>query len=121
MQGNCSEAPTDELWAKHVTDSAPSPRTVLPGQCVIFGTALPFSIQDSSLWVDNIYLRVGDSALFENWQSGTSSRLWMTNVTVQGNGATDETRCSAECAANAVEGSQYLEGAAEATGAFASG
>jgi hypothetical protein len=108
MQGNCSEPPSQEFLAQ--LDPDPPLRPLLPGQCLIAGTSQPFKIEGNWAWVDNLYVGVGNSSFYDQWIADPTSRLWMTNVTVQGNGASTGGGCSGECAYNSVEGYQYLEG-----------
>lgn len=114
MQGNCSEPPTEAFM--EVFGTVPTPRQLLPRQCVMLGNSRPFRIEGSSVWIDNVYLRAKRSEFFEQWMVEQTSKLWMTNVTVQANGPntgeepTAAEFCSAECATNGVEGSQFLQG-----------
>lgn len=108
MQGNCDEAPPEGFFEQAETDIAP--RDLLPQQCVILAHFSPFKVVDSSVWTDNVFLRIGGGSFFAPWQGTEGSRMWFTNVTVQGNGQSSTDECLSGCEYIPVKGSQLLQG-----------
>ena len=92
MQGNCvGEAPSANFPAEHVPL-----RTLLPGQCLLLADTAVMIVVNSSLWLDNVYIRLTErrdtgTVLSRQDQflrvEGSGAELWMTNTTLQGNGA----------------------------------
>jgi hypothetical protein len=86
MQGNCSGAPPDL--------SGPALATLRPNQCVLqtAGTLFAWNDRDAAndVWIDNLYIRapVGQGAGAAKssiaWYPNSDSRLWLTNMTIQG-------------------------------------
>lgn len=109
MQGVCVEPP-HEGFSKRGTGSDLAPLALLPQQCAILSLFSPFKVEGSSVWIDNVYLRIGAGSFFAPWQGEEGSRMWFTNVTVQGNGNSSIDECESGCEYNAVKGSQLLQG-----------
>ena len=91
LQGSCSEGapPAEELVGFLPSLSAPL-RHMLPGQCLLWSDAGLLAAQNSSLWLQGLYVRmleardgVTQSLLLTN---GTTARMWLNDVRLQGNG-----------------------------------
>ena len=94
-----------------------------PRQCVVIFESDVMHVEGSSLWLDNVYFRfrgaaaadtaAADAALAfdEVINASLSARVWITNVTMQGDG-TGNLACS-QCGVEAAQSAAvYAEGAA---------
>jgi hypothetical protein len=87
MQGNCAKPPP-------AIAGQPPLQTLLPKQCVIQtpGTLLKFPSDSAKRepWIGNLYIRLtrqgGANSTLMEWTPAPKSKLWMTNVTLQGDG-----------------------------------
>lgn len=88
MQGNCGGL----FHAAPGIEGAPL-RPLLPHQCVLLADENLITVDESSLWLDNVYIRLTAprNISFNHFIDvrGSSSKLWMSSVTVQGRGAID--------------------------------
>lgn len=119
IQGNClGQDPIVSIPDTH----APL-RPLLPGQCVLLVDTAVLLVVNSSAWLDNVYIRLTERRtpfeedLLATRQDvhvrveGSLAELWMTNTTLQGNGAGVQ-QCEA-CAIDAGDQAMiYAEGAA---------
>jgi hypothetical protein len=108
VQGNC----TDELAAHHLAATlqlaGPSLLPIKQHQCLLVVDHDALYLQASSLWLDNIYFRVRSNSTYDApilISARSAARIWVTNVTFQGDGSPS---------------SQALQ-ATEAQGVYASG
>lgn len=81
MQGNCTDtAPT----FKPPSGEAPL-RPLLPGQCLLL-TNIELQAE-ANLWLDGLYFRITThTTLFRYIGTVQGAELWLTRVTLQGNG-----------------------------------
>jgi hypothetical protein len=112
MQGNCSAVapPSLNLPANHVPL-----RPFLPGQCLLLIDADLLVVERKrQLWLDRLYMRITDprdGLPFDSFirVDYSGAELWVTGVTMQGNG--DGIRDCWGCAMGAFrEGRVYAEG-----------
>ena len=85
MQGNCGDiAPSFTPPTGH----APL-RDMMPGQCLLLADSPFIQLPQSQLWLDGLHVRLTSprGADFTSlvW-TGSNAELWMTGVTLQGNG-----------------------------------
>ena len=112
MQGNCSAVPPSEDLLRLPEGSAPL-QPLNQQQCVLIVSGSLFSVDESSLWFDNIYVRARvepDSDPFQEFlEIRDEGRVWMTNVTMQGDG-TKKQICK-ECGVEAIyDAKLYAQG-----------
>jgi hypothetical protein len=87
MQGACTKPPPPAA-------AKPDLATVLPNQCVIQTAGKLFSFKNDGVkrepWLGNLYIRLsrqaGQNGTLIEWTVAPKSQLWMTNVTLQGDG-----------------------------------
>lgn len=91
MQGNCTSEPSSIAFG--LTGAPFIDRR--PGQCLIVTDVRLFSSKQD-IWIDSLYLRyhstsrsLSDAAEDLIWCSTASCNLWMTSITLQGDGITD--------------------------------
>lgn len=103
-------------------------KTLNPRQCVVIFERNVMHVEGSSLWLDNVHFRFRGAAAADTAAAGAgaadtalafdevinaslSARVWMTNVTMQGDGTGNLTcsQCGMEVAQSAAV---YAEGAA---------
>jgi hypothetical protein len=98
LQGECASEPSAELLT--VPTGSADILTLKPKQCLLLASEDVFSLITSSIWLDNLYVRVidpSDGAERKDWfpaivaikpaiSSQNNSDLYMTNVTFQGDG-----------------------------------
>lgn len=91
IQGNCMEQPSSEhlnLTGSNLLNDWK------PGQCVIVTDIALFSISQN-MWIDNLYFRYKHTQRSSTnkliFAASKSCNLWMTNVTIQGDGYDDPT------------------------------
>lgn len=86
MQGNC-DFPVE---FGGVPEHHVPLRALRPQQCLLVVDHNVLEVWDSQLWLDRIYFRLGNgpSGTFDQFVlvTGTIAELWMTHVTMQGNG-----------------------------------
>lgn len=108
MQGNCeAPAPDVELPTSH----APL-RPFLPLQCLLLASDNLFQANGTRLWIDRLYIRLTTARhdLFTQLVEARAGRLWMTEMTLQGNG--DGVRDCWACGIYSWEGATvYVAGA----------
>lgn len=97
VQGNCAAAtPTAESVGLLPNGQAPL-RGFTPGQCLVAVDHELLVVSDSEVWLDSLYVRLvlpRNQTFFEfvfvqgggDIRVGPSAALYMTNVTMQGNG-----------------------------------
>ena len=110
MQGNCDESALPDL------DLPPSHaplRPLKPGQCLLLANNNLFEVNGTKLWIDNLHIRltVARDDQFSHLVEvrGASGELWMTNMSIQGNG--DGVRDCWACGLYAWEaGKTYVSG-----------
>jgi hypothetical protein len=102
-------APDPTLTVTLPIGSAPL-KPLLPGQCLLFTDGHLFSVEEGDLWLDFLYIRlkrslrdVSPSLVYV----GFSGWLWLTGVTLQGDGKDDK-----ECFGLEIESQAYAEGMA---------
>lgn len=90
MQGNCLEAPSSSNIALYIADSLL--KDWRPGQCVIVTDVRLMSVY-SSIWLHKLYIRHHSTTRSDTmsviWCGTEDCNLWMTDVTLQGDGAED--------------------------------
>jgi hypothetical protein len=88
MQGNCAHEPPSAV-ALQLSGAELLARK--PGQCLLVVSGDTLDVASGNAWLDNLYLRVrstgadADPAVLTVHQV---AQLWMTNVTIQGDGGT---------------------------------
>lgn len=92
IQGNCVDEPSEEKLGLTGPGLDRS-----PGQCVIASDTTLIWLENS-LWLDNLYIRYSASTAFEDDYyndilecSSPDCNLWLTSVTMQGDGPGDKT------------------------------
>lgn len=86
-QGNCTTVPT--LGSLGYDESSLLPlRTLKSGQCVMLSMHALFSVSGIPMWLDSVYLRMLPSpgSYLPPILSTSDTSLWMTNVSLQGDG-----------------------------------
>lgn len=110
MQGNC-EGVASPLPVLNANDGPL--RDLLPRQCLLLVDADLLEVDDSKLWLDGLYVRLtsprGEDGFAELIYIQPSGELWMTDVTLQGNGNSDFGADCSNCGMD-VRGSVYAEG-----------
>lgn len=86
MQGNCNaDAEFGGVPVKHA-----AMRELQPRQCLLIADHNVLEVWDSNLWLNNIYFRLTNprSGTFDQivLVTGPLAKVWMTDVTMQGNG-----------------------------------
>lgn len=114
MQGNCSAVPPSQDLLLLPEGAAPL-QPLKQQQCVLIVSGNLFTVDESDLWMDNIYVRARvepDSDPFQEMlEMRDEARVWMTNVTLQGDGTKKEI-CK-ECGLEALyDVKLYAKGAA---------
>lgn len=113
MQGNCTGVapPYPNLDLSH----APL-RPLLPRQCLLLADDRLMEVDSSKLWLDGLYVRLttprDTSGVFDGFilVSGSGAEVWMTGVTLQGNG--DKVRDCDDCGLRgSIDAAVYAEGA----------
>lgn len=86
LQGNCNDPPPDEL-VKHITGTELLP--LKPGQCLLTTDASLMNVEHGNMWLDGVYVRQKhtDSYYQSLISVGRKGTLWMTSVTLQGDGS----------------------------------
>jgi hypothetical protein len=108
MQGNCnSEAEFGTVPLKH----APL-RRLLPRQCLILANHNVLEVWDSQLWLDSLYFRLTNpqKGSFDQFVivKGPIAEVWMTSVTLQGNG--DFVQDCVDCGFTVLNGGKLFAG-----------
>jgi hypothetical protein len=106
VQGNC--ASVDPPSASFPSGHAPL-RSLLPNQCLLLADHHLQAVLGGKLWLDSLYVRrttqVTGSVFSLLQVLGSDAEMWMTGVTLQGNGdgmnVEDQARVYAEGAASA--------------------
>lgn len=113
MQGNCSHAPPLALDQLDSVMHVPL-RDMNPGQCLVLVGSGFIELFNFDLWLDNLYLRLHKAGPDDNSNSmkalvdGHNGGLWITNVTMQGDGD-NRTDCR-DCGAAFLSSVAYIEG-----------
>jgi hypothetical protein len=89
---------------------------ILPNQCVIQTAGKLFNFPNDGIkrgpWFGNLYLRLarqpGQNGTLIEWTAGPKSQLWMTNVTLQGDGKENSNGINARAAPILMAGALLL-------------
>lgn len=97
LQGNCTDLPAPTHGSLGLLASSAPLRSLKPHQCVILSDNSPFQVSFADLWIENVYVRMvtPSSGALDPLLTAERSSVWMTNVTLQGDGdkSTDCTLC----------------------------
>jgi hypothetical protein len=88
MQGNCYSVETPS--ASFPSGHAPL-RPLLPNQCLLLADEDLLNVRAGNLWLDSLYVRLttprdAGGVFYGFIQVGFEAAVWMTGVTLQGNG-----------------------------------
>lgn len=90
VQGNCADPPPSAV-ALQLSGDGLAPR--LGSQCILTTPADTLHVSAGSVWLDRLYLRLRATGvadpLINLVSANKAGRLWMTNVTMQGDGDRD--------------------------------
>lgn len=87
VQGNCLDPPPSAV-ALQLSGDGLAPR--LGNQCILTTPADTLHVSAGNVWLDHLYLRLRATGVADTHinliSANKAGRLWMTNVTVQGDG-----------------------------------
>lgn len=118
LQGNCS-TPMPTSASLGLTPTAAPLQPVKPRQCLVISDWSLFEVVGSRVWLEGLYIRmvtsrggaaypIGELIPIGDKPGLITPQVWMTNVTLQGNGGAQQ-ECE-WCGLRATEASVYAEG-----------
>lgn len=103
MQGNCVDPPPSAV-ALQLSGNGLAPRR--GNQCVLTTPVDTIQVNAGNVWLDSLYLRLRTTGVTFSYpgliSSTAAGRLWMTNITMQGDGDATCRGLSCEVAAGAL-------------------
>jgi hypothetical protein len=108
LQGNCTTDTTSAVGIHPVTRNLKPPlRPLQTGQCVVVMDKMLLELDGIHHWLHNIVLRHESHSGVASISTGWGATLWMTSVTIQGDGRTACGNCGLDVVAHS---RLYMEG-----------